>query len=48
MVQLDFGTATHNWAERDPLADWLDAYGKQAGFVPDQDSVGYDNRFDYV
>ena len=41
-------SATHNWAQQDPLVDWLNAYGKQAGFVPDQERLGYDPRFDYV
>src|SRR5947209_17031400 len=41
-------SATHNWVIGDPLADYLDEYGKQAGFNADHDMVGYENPFDYV
>lgn len=39
-------SATHNWVEQDPLVDWLNLYGKQAGFQTDHDLPGYDSRFD--
>ena len=41
-------SATHNWAQQEPIVDWLNAYGKQAGFIPDHERLGYDHRFDYV
>lgn len=41
-------SATHNYANRDPDVDFLNSFGKQLGFVPDQERPGYDHRFDYV
>lgn len=41
-------THTHNWVEQDPVVDWLNLYGRQNGFVPDNEQPGYDPRFDYV
>ena len=41
-------SATHNYANGDPLVDLLDVRGKQLGFVPDHGRPDYDHRFDYV
>lgn len=31
----------------EPLLDWLDLYGRDMGFVPDDELPGYDARFDF-
>jgi hypothetical protein len=41
-------SATHNWSEQDPLVDWLNFYGRHAGFVPDGQRPDHDARFSYV
>lgn len=41
-------SATHNWVIGDPIGDYLNEYGRQAGFEADHDMIGYDKRFDYV
>ena len=38
---------TRNWLGGDPLLDWLDRYGREHGFVPDDDLDGYDPRTDF-
>jgi hypothetical protein len=43
-----FASETYNWTDKNPLLDWLDAYGTKAGFVADSRRPGYDKRFDYV
>jgi len=43
-----FANETYHWCEKDPLVDWLIAYGAKAGFVADSKRPGYDRRFDYV
>ena len=35
---------TRNWLDDDPLLDWLRRYGKDHGFVPDDELPGYDPR----
>ena len=37
-----------NFVLGEPLLDWLDLYGEEKGFVPDDRLVGYDPRFDFV
>src|SRR5438094_7792899 len=39
---------TCHWCGKDPLIDWLNAYGTDAGFVADSRRPGYDTRFDYA
>ena len=39
---------TYHWCDKDPLIDWLNAYGTDAGFVADSRRPGYDKRFDYA
>jgi len=39
---------TYHWCDSDPLIDWLNAYGTDAGFVADSRRPGYDKRFDYA
>jgi hypothetical protein len=41
-------TETYHWCNKDPLIDWLNAYGTKAGFVADSHRPGYDKRFDYL
>jgi hypothetical protein len=41
-------SSTHNWSEQDPLVDWLNFFGKEAGFVPDGQRADHDSRFSYV
>src|SRR2546421_8728 len=38
---------TYHWCAKDPLIDWLNAYGAKQGFVADSHRPGYDKRFDY-
>lgn len=35
---------TRNWLDQDPLLDWLRRYGREHGFVPDDELPGYDPR----
>ena len=35
-----------NFCEDDPLLDWLQRYGRQHGYVPDDELDGYDSRTD--
>src|ERR1700694_1269347 len=39
---------TYHWCDKDPLIDYLNAYGATAGFVADSHRPGYDKRFDYL
>src|SRR2546430_16491243 len=39
---------TYHWCDKDPLIDWLNAYGTDAGFFADSRRPGYDKRFDYA
>jgi hypothetical protein len=39
---------TYHRCDKDPLIDWLNAYGTKAGFVADSRRPGYDKRFDYL
>ena len=39
---------TRNFCEDDPLLDWLDRYGKEHGFLPDDELLGYDPRTDLL
>src|ERR1700716_414096 len=41
-------TETYHWCDKDPLLDWLNLYGTDAGFVADSHRPGYDKRFDYL
>jgi hypothetical protein len=41
-------TDTYHWCDNDPLSDWLNTYGMEAGFVADSRRPGYDKRFDYL
>src|SRR5438445_4949711 len=41
-------TETYHWCDKDPLIDWLNAYGTAAGFTADSHRPGYDRRFDYL
>ena len=38
---------TRNFALGDPLVDWLERYGKEHGFVPDDQSEAYDPRTEF-
>src|SRR2546430_17703995 len=38
----------YHWCAGDPLIDWLNRFGKAAGFVADSRRPGYDRRFDYL
>lgn len=38
---------TRNWTLDDPLLDWLDRHGLEAGCVPDDARPGYDSRSDF-
>ena len=38
---------TRNFAIGDPLLDWLNEYGRERGFVPDDELPGYDERTDF-
>ncbi len=37
-------TKGRNWLNDDPLLDWLERYGRAAGFVPDDEVEGYEPR----
>ena len=37
-----------NYCNDDPLLDWLDMYGQEAGFHPDTELPGYDECFDFL
>lgn len=39
---------TRNWVKGDPLLDWLRAYGRDKGFVPDDERPDYDPRTDFT
>jgi len=39
---------TYHWCDKDPLIDWLNAYGTDAGFRADSRRPDYDKRFDYL
>jgi hypothetical protein len=39
---------TYHWCNKDPLIDWLNAYGTASGFIADSHRQGYDRRFDYL
>ena len=41
-------SSTRNYAIRDPLLDWLELYGEQNGFRPDDEIPGYDPRTDFT
>src|SRR6202165_1046611 len=41
-------SSTHNWSEQNPLVDWLNFFGKEAGFVPDGQRPDHDSRFSYI
>lgn len=38
---------TRNYVMGDPLVDWLEIYGRSAGFVEDSKLSGYDKRLDF-
>jgi hypothetical protein len=38
----------YHWCAGDPLIDWLNRFGRAAGFVADSRRPGYDRRFDYL
>ena len=37
---------TRNWCRNDLIVDWLNEYGRAAGFVHDREIAGYDETFD--
>ena len=39
---------TYHWCAKDPLIDWLNAFGANDGFVADSHRPGYDKGFDYA
>ena len=39
---------TRNYCNDDPLLDWLNMYGLEAGFQPDTELPGYDECFDFL
>ena len=39
---------TRNYCNGDPLLDWLNVYGQEAGFHPDTEMSGYDERLDFL
>jgi hypothetical protein len=47
---LDWVSAaeTYHWCDKNPLINYLNLYGADAGFVADSHRSGYDERFDYV
>ena len=40
-------TAVRSYLLRDPLVDWLALYGREHGFVPDDELPGYDERLEF-
>src|SRR4030081_83650 len=38
----------YHWCAGDPLIDWFNRFGKDAGFLADSRRPGYDRRFDYL
>ena len=40
-------TAIRNHLLRDPLVDWLNLYGRERGFVPDDEVSDYDERLEF-
>ncbi len=41
-------SATRAYCKSDPLIDWLNLYGEDAGFVRDNHLAGYDVRTDFL
>ncbi len=41
-------SATRNFMLRNPLVDWLDLYGEEAGFTRDTEIEGYDASIDFT
>ena len=41
-------SATRNHVLGDPLIDWLNRYGAERGFTPDDELPGYDERTDFT
>ena len=39
---------TRNWMLRDPLLDWLHLYGESQGYIPKQETPGYNHELDFV
>ena len=39
---------TRNWMLNDPVLDWLDRYGKNFGYVREQDLPDYNNDLDFL
>ena len=40
-------TKARNWLHEDPLLDWLDRYGTEAGFERDDEAEDFDPRTDF-
>ena len=38
---------TRNWIKGDPLMDWLDKWGREKGFEPDDEGADYDPRTNF-
>jgi len=41
-------TSARNFVLNDPILDWLDRYGKDNGFLPDDELDGYDHRTSFL
>lgn len=41
-------TAIRNYLLRDPLVDWLRLYGREHGFIPDDELPDYDDRLEFA